>query len=77
MFEKYIPVTGCGEIPDAKQDKKGAKRVGQYKISGRSAERLNRGIAEKMRLMCMENSDTDEYVGFGMSNCRMRRKEEM
>lgn len=36
MFEKYIPVTGCGEIPDAKQDKKSAKRVGQYKISGKA-----------------------------------------
>ena len=33
MFEKYIPVTGCREIPDAKQDKKEAKRVGQYRIS--------------------------------------------
>lgn len=36
MFEKYIPVTGCGEISDAKQDKKSAKRVGQYKISGKA-----------------------------------------
>lgn len=33
MFEKYIPVTGCGEIPDAKEDRKGAKRIGQYRIS--------------------------------------------
>lgn len=33
MFEKYIPVTGCQEIPDAKEDRKGAKRIGQYRIS--------------------------------------------
>lgn len=33
MFEKYIPVTGCREIPDAKQDRKSAKRAGQYRIS--------------------------------------------
>lgn len=33
MFEKYIPVSGCTELPDAKEDRKGAKRVGQYRIS--------------------------------------------
>lgn len=33
MFEKYIPVTGCREIPEAKEDRKKAKRIGQYRIS--------------------------------------------
>ena len=33
MFEKYTPVTGCREIPEAKQDRKAAKRIGQYRIS--------------------------------------------
>lgn len=36
MFEKYIPVTGCREIPEAKEDRKGGKRIGQYRISGRA-----------------------------------------
>ena len=36
MFEKYIPVTGCQEIADAKEDKKGAKRIGQYRISSKA-----------------------------------------
>lgn len=30
-----------------------------------------------MRLMYIENSGTDRYTDFGMSNRRMRRKEEM
>ncbi len=33
MFEKYIPVEGCTEIADAKEDRKRAKRIGQYRIS--------------------------------------------
>ena len=33
MFEKYIPVTGCREIPDARENRKSAKRIGQYRIS--------------------------------------------
>lgn len=33
MFEKYIPVTGCTELPAAKEDRKAAKRIGQYRIS--------------------------------------------
>lgn len=33
MFEKYIPVEGCIEIADAKEDRKRAKRIGQYRIS--------------------------------------------
>lgn len=33
MFEKYSPVTGCREIPGAKEDRKSAKRIGQYHIS--------------------------------------------
>lgn len=33
MFEKYSPVTGCREIPGAKEDRKTAKRIGQYRIS--------------------------------------------
>lgn len=36
MFEKYIPVTGCQEISDAKEDRKGAKRIGQYRISSKA-----------------------------------------
>lgn len=33
MFEKYIPVAGCTEISGAKEDRKAAKRIGQYRIS--------------------------------------------
>lgn len=33
MFEKYIPVAGCTELPAAKEDRKAAKRIGQYRIS--------------------------------------------
>ena len=33
MFEKYIPAAGCRELPEAKEDKKSAKRIGQYRIS--------------------------------------------
>lgn len=33
MFEKYIPVTGCTELPGAREDRKEAKRIGQYRIS--------------------------------------------
>lgn len=33
MFEKYIPVTGCRELPNAKEDRKTAKRIGQYRVS--------------------------------------------
>lgn len=33
MFEKFIPIKGCTEISDAKEDRKSAKRIGQYKIS--------------------------------------------
>lgn len=33
MFEKYIPVTGCRELADAKEDRKTAKRIGQYRVS--------------------------------------------
>lgn len=33
MFEKYIQVEGCIEIEDVKEDRKSAKRIGQYRIS--------------------------------------------
>ena len=33
MFENYIPITGCREIPGAKEDRKTAKRIGQYRLS--------------------------------------------
>lgn len=33
MFEKYIPVTGCTELSGAKEDRKAAKRIGQYRVS--------------------------------------------
>lgn len=33
MFEKYIPVSGCTELAGAKEDRKTAKRAGQYRIS--------------------------------------------
>lgn len=33
MFEKYIPVSGCTEISGAKEDRKAAKRIGQYRVS--------------------------------------------
>ena len=33
MFEKYIPVSGCRELAEAKEDRKTAKRIGQYRIS--------------------------------------------
>lgn len=36
MFEKYIPVSGCTELLDAKEDRKAAKRIGQYRISGKA-----------------------------------------
>lgn len=36
MFEKYTPAAGCGEIDGAKEDRKAAKRIGQYRISGKA-----------------------------------------
>lgn len=33
MFEKYVPVPGCTEIPGAKEDRRTAKRIGQYRVS--------------------------------------------
>lgn len=36
MFEKYIPVTGCQELAEAKEDRRSAKRIGQYRISSKA-----------------------------------------
>lgn len=33
MFENYIPVSGCTELSGAKEDRKAAKRIGQYRVS--------------------------------------------
>ncbi len=33
MFEKYIPVPGCRELSGAKEDRKTAMRIGQYRVS--------------------------------------------
>lgn len=36
MFEKYMPVEGCREITDVKEDRKAAKRIGQYRVSDKA-----------------------------------------